>query len=57
MSRKSDFEHSTITCSECGWVGLGSEAYLEMFEEVFDYTCPQCDRVLGVFSAFDAGDP
>ena len=34
-----------FACSECGWTGSGSDNE-EMFQELLDVRCPQCDKML-----------
>lgn len=35
-----------ITCPECGWSGVAREAAVEYYAELFDVSCPRCDRML-----------
>jgi len=39
-----------LQCLACGWSGRGEEGDVESFEEVFDVTCPECDKMLLVVS-------
>ena len=34
-----------LSC-ECGWEGLAKEAYGELYEEVLDFECPECEKML-----------
>ncbi len=34
-----------LTCPDCGWSGSGAGSQ-ELFEELFDVSCPQCDSML-----------
>lgn len=34
-----------LSC-ECGWEGKATEAYGELYEEVLDFECPECDKKL-----------
>jgi hypothetical protein len=39
-----------ITCSECGWIGLGEELKIEEFDEnnfIIDFCCPKCFEHIG----------
>jgi len=38
------------TCTECGWTGTGKEASQELFAELFELNCPQCDSRLDLIS-------
>ena len=40
-----------LECPACGWSGRGEEGDVESFEEVFDVSCPECDRMLLVVSS------
>jgi hypothetical protein len=35
-----------ITCPECGWSGAAREASVEYYKELFDVSCPRCDRMI-----------
>lgn len=39
-----------ITCPECGWSGAAREASVEYYEELFDVSCPRCDRMILIVS-------
>ena len=55
-----------ITCPECGWSGAAREASDEYYEELFDVSCPRCERMILIVSyptpaetkeAAEDGDP
>jgi hypothetical protein len=37
-----------IECPTCGWVGRGDDGSQELYRELFDVRCPQCDTMLFV---------
>ena len=38
-------KHKVLECPECQWKGL-PEGNIELFERLFDVTCPKCDKML-----------
>ena len=53
MSRfeyEEDWEEEILTCSECNWKGTFREGDTEMYAEVMDSSCPNCDIILAVMS-------
>ena len=34
------------TCTQCTWVGTGEDASQELFAELFELNCPECDARL-----------
>lgn len=38
-----------ITCPDCGWTGCGADNE-ELYQELLDVKCPQCDRMLLIVS-------
>jgi hypothetical protein len=44
------FEKQEITCSACGWKGLGKELKIEDMSEssfIIDFCCPKCYEHIG----------
>lgn len=39
-----------LTCPRCGWSGQAGEAATELHRELFDVSCPVCDKMLLVVS-------
>ena len=54
MSRIFEYEESweeqILTCTECNWKGTFREGDTEMYAEVMDSSCPNCDIILAVVS-------
>jgi hypothetical protein len=44
-----------LSC-ECGWEGMATEAYGELYEEVLDFECPKCDKSLLVVNLIVAAE-
>ncbi len=44
-----------FTCSTCGWKGRGDAASSNLFADLFDVRCPECDQMLLVvgYPTFD----
>ena len=42
----SDWKQRTWQCSRCEWSGAGSQASQELFAELFELNCPDCDARL-----------
>jgi hypothetical protein len=45
-----NFDNMAITCSECGWKGLGIELKVEDISEssfIIDFCCPKCFEHIG----------
>lgn len=42
----SDWKQRTWQCSRCSWSGAGSRASQELFAELFELNCPDCDARL-----------
>jgi hypothetical protein len=38
-----------LTC-RCGWVGRVKDAWMELFAELFDLSCPKCGAMLLIVS-------
>ncbi|GAA4281964.1 hypothetical protein GCM10022260_23870 [Gaetbulibacter aestuarii] len=34
-----------LSC-DCGWKGYATEAFNDYYEEVMDFECPKCDKML-----------
>jgi hypothetical protein len=34
------------SCPECGWTGVVRDLAMEMHNELFDLSCPRCDKML-----------
>lgn len=45
-----DWRKETWTCRGCGWTGPEKEASVEIFAELMELNCPQCDGRLAVIS-------
>ncbi len=45
-----DWEEIILTCTECNWKGTFREGDTEMYAEVMDSSCPNCDIILAVVS-------
>tara|TARA_Y100001960_G_C14219952_1_gene608510 strand:+ start:122 stop:346 length:225 start_codon:yes stop_codon:yes gene_type:complete len=43
-----DWEKVILTCAECNWKGTFREGDTEMYTEVMDSSCPNCDIILAV---------
>jgi hypothetical protein len=46
----SNLENREITCSACGWKGLGKELKIEDMSEssfIIDFCCPKCFEHIG----------
>ncbi len=43
-------ERERLTCPRCGWTGQAGEAGSEHHRELFDVSCPSCDKMLLVVS-------
>ena len=39
-----------FTCGQCSWTGTGKEASHELFAELFEVNCPECDARLDLIS-------
>jgi hypothetical protein len=39
-------EAAPLTCPGCGWTGPGAKADKNHYAQLFDLSCPQCDRML-----------
>ena len=51
-----DFQSESLTCTRCGWMGVGRDALMyEMFEGGAEYACPACRAIFG-FVAFPTQD-
>ena len=51
-----DFQSEQLSCTRCGWMGLGRDALMyEMFEGGAEYACPACRAIFG-FVAFPTQD-
>ena len=33
-------------CQDCGWTGTAQEAFGEIYRELTDFRCPDCDRLI-----------
>jgi hypothetical protein len=44
-----------LTCPRCGWNGQADDASIEYHEELFDVSCPRCEKMLLVVSALVDG--
>lgn len=51
----SSYKTQELTCPDCGWSGLGSEACLN-FETVMDLECPKCFKMLAIISSPTYGE-
>ncbi len=40
----------TFVCPDCGWNGTGATLQPEMHEELMDFSCPTCDKMLFIVS-------
>jgi hypothetical protein len=40
-----------LICPRCGWSGQAGDAAIEYYEELFDVSCPRCEKMLLVVSA------
>jgi hypothetical protein len=36
------------TCPQCGWSGLEEEALREDYGDLFDVSCPKCDKMITI---------
>jgi predicted RNA-binding Zn-ribbon protein involved in translation (DUF1610 family) len=36
----------TTSCPDCGWTGVAGDLAMEMYDELFDLSCPKCDKML-----------
>jgi len=43
-----NWEEEILTCSECNWKGTFLEGDTEMYTEVMDSSCPNCDIILAI---------
>ena len=43
-------EESRLSCPACGWQGDNGEAVKELHEELFDLSCPRCEKMLLIVS-------
>jgi hypothetical protein len=43
-------EPEMIECPQCRWVGSGAEGSGEYYRELFDVSCPRCDKMLLIIS-------
>ena len=41
-----DWRSPVYTCPSCGWSGTAAEMAMELHEELADYSCPACGRML-----------
>lgn len=41
-----DWRSPVQACPGCGWSGIAAEMSMELYEELADYSCPDCDRML-----------
>ena len=47
------FEHELsdpARCEVCGWAGTAEEAAGELYQELMDFRCPDCDRIILIVS-------
>ena len=44
FSYYSDWEGEILTCPQCGWQGTFNQGDTELYEELMDSSCPQCDE-------------
>lgn len=44
----SDWQQRAWICRGCSWSGTGDEASIELFAELFELKCPQCDGRLAL---------
>ena len=44
FSYYSNWETETLTCPQCGWQGTFNEGDTELYEELMDSSCRQCDE-------------
>lgn len=38
--------HERLTCPNCSWIGQAEQATLDHHEELFDVSCPRCEKML-----------
>lgn len=43
-------ENERLTCPQCGWRGQAKEGQRELHAELFDVSCPTCEKMLLVVS-------
>jgi hypothetical protein len=43
-------EAAPLACAACGWEGATKDGSMELFDELFDVSCPKCDQMLLVVS-------
>ena len=44
FSYYSEWEAEILTCPKCSWQGTFNEGDTELYEELMDSSCPQCDE-------------
>jgi hypothetical protein len=45
-----NYENFPLSCG-CGWRGKLDDDGVEVYEEVMDFTCPDCDKILAIISS------
>ena len=45
-----DWSTRNWECTNCGWSGLGDDAAIELFDELFELNCPSCDSRFDLIS-------
>jgi hypothetical protein len=43
-------ENVVLTCPVCGWSGPAKTLHKNVFDELFDLRCPECDQMLLIVS-------
>ncbi len=43
-------ENEELTCPRCGWNGTAKEGDTELYRELFDVSCPECEQMLLIVS-------
>lgn len=45
-----DWRIEEFKCPDCGWSGKMDEMSNELFNEVMDFSCPSCDKMILIVS-------
>ncbi|MDD5054871.1 MAG: HD domain-containing protein [Candidatus Peribacteraceae bacterium] len=45
-----DWRNAALRCFVCGWTGKIKHEDTEVYDSLFDYSCPKCDKMLAIVS-------
>ncbi len=45
-----NWKQDRFECPECGWAGFGRDLSEEYYDQLYDGSCPKCDKILAIIS-------